>query len=146
MKVILCTNLGNLTADQAVTVALNNATVCDQHVMVNVETEATGGAIEASSGQSIVAADSNPVKVVTPRFLPRAKQGCKGVCVVDYADANSATVSELSKEFETYSYLTDPGTGDIIMWGTINYDQIDDDYDPVIGQAAKDTSVFAFWH
>lgn len=146
MKVVKITDLGNLTSDQAVTVALNNATVCDSSIMVNVETETTGGNIEASASNSVAGQDSNPIKVVTPRYLPRAKQGCKAVVVMDSSTASgtAATVGQLVKEFETYSYLIDGS--DIIVWGVLNYDQIDDAYTPVIGQSANGTEVHAFWH
>lgn len=145
MKVVKVTDLGNLTADHAVTLALNNATVCDGSIMVNVETEVTNGSIEDGASNSLVGQDSNPVKIVQPRYLPRAKQGCKGVVVIDAA-AGSHSLASVLKEFETYSWLQDGS--DYVIWGTINYDQIDDDYTPLIGAAAGSggTDVFAFWH
>ena len=92
-----------------------------------------------------IAADSQPIPQFTPRYVKRARIGTNA-CVVCKLGASNAILNQVLAEFETYTYLTEDTYA--IVWGTLNFDQIDDGLSSVIIDGtgtAGDIENTVFW-
>ena len=132
MKLVELTTLSSGVSKQdLVTLAVNGVTTyTGSDAVCPVTREATDSTLTTTIG-----GDSEPIVTFTPRYLARAKQGCKAAVICTEANADS-----VKGEFESYSFIKIDSTHQLI-WGICNYDQIDDGYTPV----GPSQITFAYW-
>ena len=126
-----------------VTLATNGIFSIDGADMVCAITQEATDATYANSTK--IAADSQPVPQFTPRYVKRARVGTNA-CVVCKNGTADAVLNAVLAEFETFSYVKE--TTYSIVWGTLNFDQIDDGLTSTIIDGtgtAGDIENYVFW-
>ena len=111
-----------LTPEQLITFVHNGVSTLDAlEIYCQIRTSATG--YGDPTGTVMVSEDSTPILQFTPRHLSTAVRGAK--LIVQCLTTNAKNVLT---EFEDYAYIKwDTHT---IIWGTCNFDQLDNSYTP----------------
>lgn len=112
-----------LNKEQLITLVHNGVSTLDAlEIYAQIRTQATG--YGDPTGTVLVAEDSTPILQFTPRYLATAIRGAK--LIVQCLTTNA---KQVQTEFEDYSFIRwDTHT---IIWGTCNFDQLDNGYTPL---------------
>lgn len=143
MKTLKFTVPTGQNAAALVTLATNGIFSIDGADMVCAITQEATDSTYANATK--IAADSQPIPQFTPRYVKRARVGTNA-CVVCKNGTNNAILDQVLAEFETYSYVQESAYS--IVWGTLNFDQIDDGLNSVVVDGtgtAGDIEKTVFW-
>lgn len=143
MKTLKFTGPNGQNTAALVTLATNGIfTIDGADLVCAIAQEATDSTYANSTK---IAADSQPIPQFTPRYVKRARVGTNA-CVVCKNGTADVILNQVLSEFETFSYVKDSVYS--IVWGTLNFDQIDDGLDSVIVDGtgtAGDIENYVFW-
>lgn len=145
MKTLKFPGANTINKAGLVTLAVNGAFSIDgSNIVCAIGSEASGAGYGTSAQAVDCGQDSQPIQQFTPRYLSQARRGSNMACVVKIS-GTTQDLNDVLGEFETYSYATD-GTY-AFVWGTLNFDQIDDGFTSKIldPATAADVASFVMW-